>query len=131
MRQVGADLRADQDFNAHILAILEILGVDEFADSAVVIKIRIKTRPLKQWMIGRELRRRIKKAFDAQGIEIPFPHMSLYYGEGSRLFLTHQAEFEELESSSRPERKLNTAPESPRERPTAATETDGDDSGCE
>jgi len=131
LRQVGADLRADPTFNAHILANLEILGVDEFADSAVIIKIRIKTRPLKQWMIGRELRRRIKKAFDAQGIEIPFPHMSLYYGEASRPFLTHEADLEELESSSRPEEKLNITPPPPRERPTAATETDGDDGGYE
>ena len=72
LRDVGVDLRADSDFGQHILDALEVLGVDDFADSAVTIKIRIKTRPLKQWMIGRELRRRIKKTFDAQGIEIPF-----------------------------------------------------------
>jgi len=69
---------------------LEVLGVDAFDDSQVTIKIRIKTVPLKQWEVGRELRRRIKKAFDARGIEIPFPHMSIYFGEASRPFaVTH------------------------------------------
>ena len=92
LRDIGTELEEDSDFNAHILSSLEILGVSEFGDSAVMIKIRIKTRPLKQWMIGRELRRRIKKAFDAQGIEIPFPHMSLYFGEASKPLLTHQLE---------------------------------------
>ena len=87
LQRVGADIRGDAYFGAQILDELEVLGVDDFADSAVTIKIRIKTRPLKQWMIGRELRRRIKKTFDAQGIEIPFPHVSLYMGEASKAFL--------------------------------------------
>lgn len=90
LRDVGADLHSDPDFGPHILDKLEILGVDDFADSAVTIKIRMKTRPLKQWMIGRELRRRIKKAFDSEGIEIPFPHVSVYMGEVSNPFLTRQ-----------------------------------------
>ncbi len=46
----------------------------------------IKTRPLKQWEVGRELRRRIKNRFDELGIEIPFPHMSVYWGEASKPF---------------------------------------------
>ena len=88
LQDVGTDIRGDAYFGAQILDELEVLGVDDFADSAVTIKIRIKTRPLKQWMIGRELRRRIKKTFDAKGIEIPFPHVSLYMGEVSNPFLT-------------------------------------------
>ena len=88
LRDVGSDIQSDKDFAEHILDELEVLGVDDFADSAVTIKIRIKTRPLKQWMVGRELRRRIKKAFDSEGIEIPFPHISLYMGEVSNPFLT-------------------------------------------
>ncbi len=96
LQDVGDDIRADPKYAQHILDKLEILGVNEFGDSAVVIKIRIKTRPLKQWLIGRELRRRIKKAFDAQGIEIPFPHMSLYFGEASKPFLTQHLDKQEL-----------------------------------
>ena len=88
LHEVGETLQGDPMFSPSILAPLEVLGVNEFGDSAVTIKIRIKTRPLQQWMIGRELRRRIKKAFDAQGIEIPFPHLSVYFGEASKPFLS-------------------------------------------
>jgi small conductance mechanosensitive channel len=89
---VGTELAADPVFGPSVLAPLEVLGVDAFADSQVTIKIRIKTIPLKQWEVGRELRRRIKKAFDARGIEIPFPHLSVYFGEASRPFAMTQVD---------------------------------------
>jgi small-conductance mechanosensitive channel len=73
LRETAAELQADPAFGPHILAPLEIVGVDAFGDSAVMMKMRMKTVPLKQWEVGRELRRRIKKAFDRHGIEIPFP----------------------------------------------------------
>jgi moderate conductance mechanosensitive channel len=57
-------------------------GVERFDDSAVTIRVMFKTLPLKQWEVGREYRRRIKKRFDAEGIEIPFPHRTLYWGPG-------------------------------------------------
>lgn len=56
-----------------------MLGLDAMADSAVIIKFFIKTRPLKQWDVKRELLRRIKKEFDRLGIEIPFPHRTVYH----------------------------------------------------
>ena len=83
LTEVGEELAADPLLAADILGSLEILGVDSFGPSEVVIKIRIKTVPLRQWTVGRELRRRIKKAFDAHGIEIPFPHLSVYAGEAT------------------------------------------------
>jgi small conductance mechanosensitive channel len=81
LKEVGSDLRRDPDFAPDILDDLEIVGVDDLASSQVTIKVRIKTVPIKQWRVGRELRRRIKKAFDLHGIEIPFPHLTLYAGE--------------------------------------------------
>lgn len=78
MRRVGEDLRADPMLQTSILEPLELLGVEAFADSAVVIKARFKTLPLKQWAVAREFRRRLKKAFDEAGIEIPFPQVSLH-----------------------------------------------------
>ena len=63
-----------------ILEPLEVFGVDAFADSAVVIKGRIKTLPLKQWGVGRAFNRLVKIRFDEAGIEIPFPHVTLYFG---------------------------------------------------
>jgi small conductance mechanosensitive channel len=86
MRQVGEELREDPEFQDKFVSPIEIVGVDKFADSAVVIQIRIKTKPLEQWNVGREYRRRLKRAFDANGIEIPFPHRSLYAGSSSEPF---------------------------------------------
>jgi moderate conductance mechanosensitive channel len=86
LKSVGEELMGDPAFGPFVLDPLEILGVDDFADSQVTIKIRIKTLPQKQWMVGRELRRRIKNTFDDRGIEIPFPHISLYFGEASKPF---------------------------------------------
>lgn len=81
LTDVGAELHQDPEFTLDLLDDLEIVGVEALAASQVTIKIRIKTVPIKQWRIGRELRRRIKKAFDAHSIEIPFPHLTLYFGE--------------------------------------------------
>lgn len=81
IKQVAEVLRADPNFENKILEPIEIFGVDQFADSAVIIKARFKTKPIEQWAVGREYRRRLKKAFDEQGIEIPFPHRTVYWGE--------------------------------------------------
>ena len=86
MRRVGAELREDSKFGAAMIDDIEVFGVDQFADSAVIIKGRLKTMPLQQWNVGREYRRRLKKAFDAERIEIPFPHRTLYMGEASPAF---------------------------------------------
>lgn len=86
LQSVGEELVQDPRYGPLILSPLEVLGVDDFSASAVIIKIMITTLPLKQWEVGRELRRRIKKRFDAEGIEIPFPHLSVYWGEASAPF---------------------------------------------
>jgi len=83
LRDVGSEMRQDERFGASIVEDIEVFGVDQFADSAVIIKGRIKTLPIKQWEVGREFLRRVKKAFDQAGIEIPFPHRSIYFGEKS------------------------------------------------
>ncbi len=86
MKEVAEELRRDPAFSGRILEPLEVLGVESFGDSAVVIKARQKTRPIEQWSVGREYRRRLKKAFDEKGIEIPFPHRTVYWGEVSKPF---------------------------------------------
>jgi small conductance mechanosensitive channel len=73
LREVGSDLQNDPRFGPFILEPVEILGVDAFTDWAVTMKFRIKTVPLKQWDVGREFRKRLKKALDHHGVEIPFP----------------------------------------------------------
>jgi small conductance mechanosensitive channel len=88
MREVASSLQQDESLGSKILEPIEVFGVDSFADSAVVIKARLKTQPIEQWAVGREYLRRLKKAFDAEGIEIPFPHRTLYFGEASPPFQT-------------------------------------------
>ena len=80
LKDIAEDLRHDRTFADDILAPLEMWGVDRFADSAVIIKCRIKTKPIQQWRIGREMNRRIKNIFDAKGIEMPYPHQTIYWG---------------------------------------------------
>ncbi len=86
LTDIGKELFKDEKFRPMILEPLEVLGVDDFGESEVTIKCMIKTQPLKQWDVGRELRRRIKNTFDQKGIEIPFPHVSVYFGEASKPF---------------------------------------------
>ena len=81
IKEIATTLQGDPIFGPDILEPLEMMGVDQFSDSAVVIKCRITTKPIRQWAVGREMNRRIKKMFDAKGIEIPFPHRTLYWGD--------------------------------------------------
>lgn len=84
LRDVGLELRADPEWSPLLLDDPEVLGVDDFADSAVVIRLSARTLPLKQWLVARELRRRIKNRFDEDGIEIPYPHRTFFWGEGQK-----------------------------------------------
>ena len=82
LEKVGQELIADEVFKAKILAPIEVVGVDDFAPSVVMIKLRIKTVPREQWIVGRELRRRIKFAFDKHGIDMPSPQLAVSAGRG-------------------------------------------------
>lgn len=83
LKEIGDGMAADPEYSKLIIEPLEVLGVQDFGDSAVVIRVRFTTQPIQQWPIGREFRRRVKKTFDAKGIEIPFPHTTIYLGEGA------------------------------------------------
>jgi moderate conductance mechanosensitive channel len=78
LKDLAEQLRHDAHYGLMILDEPQMLGVDSLADSGVTIKFWLKTRPLRQWEIKRELLRRIKNRFDELGIEIPFPHRTLY-----------------------------------------------------
>lgn len=86
MEKVGQSMMEDKEFGGLMLEPPEIFGVDRFDDSAVIIKGRIRTKPIRQWTVGREFLRRIKLAFDENNIEIPFPHRTIYFGEESKPF---------------------------------------------
>jgi small conductance mechanosensitive channel len=77
VKATADELKQDSKFAVSILEPIEVLGVDAFKASEVTLRFRIKTLPMRQWDVGRELRRRIKKAFDAQGIQIPTPQYTV------------------------------------------------------
>ena len=82
MRETAAALRADPQWQDRIVEDLEVIGVDRWADSAVVLRARFKVvPPIQQWNVKREYLRRLKKVFDERGIEIPFPHLTVYAGQ--------------------------------------------------
>lgn len=84
LSEISTELRADPNYKDDILEPIEVMGVDQFGDNAIIIKARIKTLPIKQWRVGREFNRRMKYVFDQHNIEIPFPHRTLYFGEDKR-----------------------------------------------
>jgi small conductance mechanosensitive channel len=75
MAEAAAGLMREAEYKPYILAPLEIFGVDAFEAGQLVIKARIKTVPLKQWLVGRELRKRIARVFNQRGIRMPTPRM--------------------------------------------------------
>ena len=75
MRDASAAVESDPEFKPHILAPLEVSGIDSFDEAKMVIKARIKTVPLKQWLVGRELRRRMVGVFAERGIAPPTGRM--------------------------------------------------------
>ncbi|MBU1363903.1 MAG: mechanosensitive ion channel family protein [Gammaproteobacteria bacterium] len=77
MHAVGENLRQDAEFAPLILDPLEIAGVEQWADSSVIIRCRFRVAPNAQWAVRREYLRRAKQHFDRAGIEIPFPHIKL------------------------------------------------------
>jgi small conductance mechanosensitive channel len=79
LMDLAHEIRNDPIFGQHIIEDPEMLGVNEFDSSAIVIRFLIKTRPLKQWLVKREMLRRIKNRFDQAGIVIPFPHRTVYH----------------------------------------------------
>jgi small conductance mechanosensitive channel len=83
-KEVAEELRSEPEYRPLMLEPLEVVGVDQFDPSAVIVKVRLKTLPIKQWMVGREFNRRLKKAFDRHGIEMPYPHQTIYFGENRR-----------------------------------------------
>lgn len=81
IKELGLDLQNDSEHGQYILEPIEVLGLDQFGDSAIVVKARFKTKPLKQWSVRRAFNLLVKKRFDELGIEMPFPHITLYMGE--------------------------------------------------
>ncbi|NEP18867.1 MAG: mechanosensitive ion channel family protein [Leptolyngbya sp. SIO4C1] len=80
--KVATQLSQDPDWQSLILEPPQVLGVDAFGDNSITIRLWMQTEPLQQWPVGREFRRRLKKAFDQAGISIPFPQRSIWFENG-------------------------------------------------
>jgi small conductance mechanosensitive channel len=78
LRETDEELRRDPAFKGDILAPIEIAGVETFADTTFVIRARIKTRPIRQWDVGRAFRRRLKLKFEAKDIQLAVPGLPAY-----------------------------------------------------
>jgi small conductance mechanosensitive channel len=84
LKSLGTEFRRDPDWGARLLEEPQVMGVESLGDSAVVIRMAARTLPQQQFDVARELRRRIKNRFDQEGIEIPFPHVTVYWGQGQQ-----------------------------------------------
>ena len=91
INRVGNELAQDKYFGSKVRTAPQVLRVDNLGDSGIDIKILGETKPLMQWEVTGELRKRIKKAFDEEGIEIPWPHMKLYFGQSQAPTITCKA----------------------------------------
>ena len=119
LRDLGDELQEDEYYGPLINKPIEIMGLDQFADSAVIVRARLTTKPIKQWEVGREFNRRMKRKFDELGIEIPFPHQTIYFGEDK----SGDAPPGYIEIRNRRENKKEDAPKRP-ERPARTDRVD-------
>jgi len=84
IKEIDEQMRNDPQFKDFILEPIDVLGLDKFADSAIIIRARVKTKPIRQWKVAREFNRRLKKEFDERKIEMPYPHLMLYMGQDKK-----------------------------------------------
>jgi small-conductance mechanosensitive channel len=89
VKKTWEDMAQDPDWKAKIISETPwLLRVEEFGDSGIIIRAVGDTRPMEQWGVLGELRRRIKRVFDKEGVEIPWPHIKLYFGEEKKVEVT-------------------------------------------
>jgi len=79
LRKIAADMKADPQWSKDLLEEPEITGVESFNESSINIRVMVKTQPLRQWDVARQLRRRIKREFDQAGVQMPFPQRVIHY----------------------------------------------------
>ncbi len=82
LRELGQELRQNPTYSRFVLSDIEVLGLNEFQDSAIIIQCRIKTTPQEQWMVKRKFNQMVKERFEKEGIEIPFPQVVVNKAEG-------------------------------------------------
>ena len=97
------DLWQDDDFNGIIIEEPEVTGVEALAPDAITLRVLVKTAPMEQWAVARELRQRIKARFDHEGIEIPFPQRVVWHRDGRPHAGSDSEEDEDAEGAAVPD----------------------------
>jgi len=80
INRVGQEMTEDEKWRGVIVSTPQVLRVDSLGDSGIEIKILGDVKPIEQWAVMGELRLRLERTFDAEGIEIPWPHTKVYFG---------------------------------------------------
>lgn len=81
IKELGKEFKENSDLKQYVIAPIEVLGLDEFGDSAVIVRARLKTKPMYQWEVQRAFNLKLKERFDELGIEIPFPQVTVHNAE--------------------------------------------------
>ena len=81
LQDVATELQQDETWGPDIIGDLELFGLNNLGDSAVEVRVRLKTRPMRHFAVRRAFLERMKRVFDERGIEIPFPHQTIWFGE--------------------------------------------------
>ena len=110
LAEVAHDLWEDDDYRSVIIEEPEVTGVEALAADAITLRVLVKTAPMEQWAVARELRQRIKARFDHEGIEIPFPQRVVWHRDGPpRAADQHEAQHE-ASTTARTSRSPRVAP---------------------
>ena len=124
INRVGIEMAKDPDWTSLILKAPQALRVEAFEDSGITIKILGETKQMQQWAIMGELRLRLKKAFDEEGIEIPWPHTKIFFGN-----VPTETGIKELVEKKPPAKSPAPSPVKRKRRQRLAVEDEGGDGG--
>ena len=123
LNKIGMEMTKDEYFGPFIITAPQVLRVDNFGDSSIDIKMLGETKPMRQWELTGELRKRIKKVFDEEGIEIPWPHTKVYFGN-----MPVEDEIKETKSKAAPAKPVKQQRlKSPRARKPLPPDDDSDE----
>ena len=111
LNQIGNELSADPVFGLNIIKAPQVLRIQSFDDSCITIRMLGDCKPMKQWNLRSELIRRIKARFDIEGIEIPFPHQTIYWGEDQPTLTIQEKINDKKSKKSLKEDRDNLTPE--------------------
>ncbi|MQF93311.1 MAG: mechanosensitive ion channel family protein [SAR202 cluster bacterium] len=111
LNQIGNELSADPVFGLNIIKAPQVLRIQSFDDSCITIRMLGDCKPMKQWNLRSELIRRIKARFDIEGIEIPFPHQTIYWGEDQPTLTIQEKTGDKKSKKAAKEDRDNLTPE--------------------